>query len=115
SIVADGSGGAGESGGSSGSGGSGGSGGQNTLTPPHPTYPTHPTHAAYAHAFQNLFFSGNPIVARVLAGAGEGVGSNNWVVDGTLTASGRPLLANDPHLGTRLPSTWYLAHVKGGD
>ena len=33
----------------------------------------------------------------------EGLGSNNWVVDGTLTASGKPLLANDPHLGTRLP------------
>src|SRR5262245_36672868 len=45
----------------------------------------------------------------------EGLGSNNWVVDGTMTATGNPLLANDPHLGTRLPSTWYLAHVKGGD
>jgi penicillin amidase len=37
------------------------------------------------------------------------------VVDGSLTASGKPLLANDPHLGTRLPSTWYLAHLSGGD
>src|SRR2546425_2642616 len=45
----------------------------------------------------------------------EGLGSNNWVVDGTMTASGKPLLANDPHLGTRLPSTWYLAHVVGGE
>jgi penicillin amidase len=45
----------------------------------------------------------------------EGLGSNNWVVDGTMTTSGKPLLANDPHLGTRLPSTWYLAHVVGGD
>jgi penicillin amidase len=45
----------------------------------------------------------------------EGLGSNNWVVDGTMTATGKPLLANDPHLGTRIPSTWYLAHVKGGD
>src|SRR5205823_3461962 len=75
-------------------------------------YPTQPT---YARAFEDTFFTGNPTVARFLAGAGEGVGSNNWVVDGTLTASGKPLLANDPHLGTRLPSTWYLAHVKGGD
>ncbi|MBI4484532.1 MAG: penicillin acylase family protein, partial [Acidobacteria bacterium] len=41
--------------------------------------------------------------------------SNNWVVDGTLTATGKPLLANDPHLGTRLPSTWYLAHMSAGD
>ena len=51
----------------------------------------------------------------LLASAREGLGSNNWVVDGTLTASGKPLLANDPHLGTRLPSTWYLAHITGGD
>jgi penicillin amidase len=45
----------------------------------------------------------------------DGVGSNNWVVDGTMTASGKPMLANDPHLGTRIPSTWYLAHVTAGD
>ena len=45
----------------------------------------------------------------------KALGSNNWVVDGTLTASGKPLLANDPHLGTRLPSTWYLAHISAGD
>src|SRR6185295_5768013 len=43
------------------------------------------------------------------------LGSNNWVVDGSLTASGKPLLANDPHLGTRLPSLWYLAHMSAGD
>ena len=55
---------------------------------------------------------GNPAVAEFLqASTREGLGSNNWAVDGTLTASGKPLLANDPHLGTRLPSTWYLAHI----
>jgi len=32
-----------------------------------------------------------------------------------MTASGKPLLANDPHLGTRLPSTWYLVHISAGD
>ncbi len=45
----------------------------------------------------------------------EGIGSNNWVVDGTLTASGKPLLANDPHLATHIPSLWYLAHMTAGD
>src|SRR5207237_8497419 len=44
-----------------------------------------------------------------------GLGSNNWVVDGTMTASGKPMLANDPHLGSRIPSTWYLAHVTAAD
>lgn len=54
----------------------------------------------------------------VLAGGllpGEGLflgdktanGSNNWVVSGRLTESGKPLLANDPHLGVRMPSIWY--------
>ncbi len=41
-------------------------------------------------------------------------GSNNWVIGGSRTASGKPLLVNDPHLGNRIPSIWYLAHVQGG-
>ena len=36
-----------------------------------------------------------------------GVGSNNWVVDGTRTSTGKPLLANDPHLDISMPSIWY--------
>ncbi|MFY1652854.1 penicillin acylase family protein [Solwaraspora sp. WMMB762] len=39
--------------------------------------------------------------------SGTGVGSNSWVVSGDLTASGKPLLANDPHLGPSLPGVWY--------
>ena len=42
----------------------------------------------------------------------EGVGSNNWVVAGTRTQSGKPLLANDPHLGLSAPAIWYFARVK---
>ncbi len=38
-------------------------------------------------------------------------GSNNWVVDGKKSATGKPLLANDPHLGFSLPSIWYTAHL----
>jgi penicillin G amidase len=41
----------------------------------------------------------------------EGMGSNNWVVSGARTASGKPLLANDPHLGLTTPSIWYMAHL----
>jgi len=58
-----------------------------------------------------------PALERARANAGEaaaaigaplpGIGSNNWVVDGTRTASGSPLLAHDPHLGIQLPSIWY--------
>jgi penicillin G amidase len=45
------------------------------------------------------------------AGSASGLGSNNWVVDGRGTASGKPLLANDPHLRLSSPSIWYLAHL----
>jgi penicillin amidase len=44
----------------------------------------------------------------------DGGGSNSWVVSGARSATGRPLLANDPHLGAGLPSVWYLAHFEGG-
>ena len=39
-------------------------------------------------------------------------GSNNWVVSGELTKSGKPLLADDPHLGLATPSVWYQMHLK---
>ncbi len=40
-------------------------------------------------------------------GSGPFVGSNNWVVAGEHTATGMPLLANDPHLGIQMPAIWY--------
>ncbi len=42
-------------------------------------------------------------------------GSNAWVLGGSRTATGRPILANDPHIPAQAPATWYLAHVTGGD
>ena len=47
----------------------------------------------------------------------EGIGSNNWVVSGARSASGKPLLANDPHLGLSAPPVWYFAqlHAPGMD
>ncbi len=41
------------------------------------------------------------------------VGSNAWVVSGGLTADGKPMLSNDPHLGLQMPSLWYMAGIKG--
>lgn len=46
---------------------------------------------------------------------GAGGGSNNWVLAGARTASGRPLLANDPHLPPTVPGLFYLAHVATPD
>lgn len=41
----------------------------------------------------------------------DGMGSNNWVVGGGLSETGKPLLANDPHLGLSAPALWYFAHL----
>ncbi|GGH55798.1 penicillin amidase [Comamonas phosphati] len=45
-------------------------------------------------------------------GTNDGKGSNNWVVAGSRTKSGKPLLANDPHLGLSAPAIWYFAHLQ---
>ena len=42
----------------------------------------------------------------------EGVGSNNWVVAGSHTTTGKPLLANDPHLKLTTPALWYFARLE---
>ena len=39
-------------------------------------------------------------------------GSNCWAIAPSRTATGRPILANDPHLPPSLPPQWYLAHVR---
>jgi penicillin G amidase len=43
---------------------------------------------------------------------GETLGSNSWVLAGSRTKTGHPILANDPHLGLRTPSVWYLARLE---
>jgi penicillin amidase len=73
-------------------------------TPPLPElaelYPLQRRGAGPRHASRDLVDD--------LVGGGA---SNNWVVSGRRTRSGKPLLANDPHLGLGAPSTWYLAHL----
>lgn len=43
----------------------------------------------------------------LLGPSGSGIGSNSWVVSGRYTTTGKPMLANDPHLAPQLPSVWY--------
>ncbi len=43
------------------------------------------------------------------------IGSNNWVVSGAHTVSGKPLLSNDMHLGHQMPNLWYEVHLRSGD
>jgi penicillin amidase len=57
----------------------------------------------------------DPTLAALLSAGGDrnpGLGSNNWVVSGAHTQSGKPLMANDPHLDHSVPSVWYMIHLK---
>lgn len=51
-------------------------------------------------------------VGETIAGP-DGVGSNNWVVSGAKSSSGKPLVASDPHLPLGVPSVWYEVHLSG--
>jgi len=42
-------------------------------------------------------------------------GSNAWALSGERSSTGKPILANDPHLEFSLPSTWYIIHLRAGD
>jgi penicillin G amidase len=51
-------------------------------------------------------------LARFQAIAPGAGGSNNWVISGERTSSGKPILANDPHLGPNIPAQWYFVHIR---
>jgi len=71
--------------------------------------------AAPAGLFDRLLTAHfKPWADDFIAGMGnvEGRGSNNWVIAGNHTASGKPLLANDPHLGLSAPAVWYFARLQ---
>jgi len=53
-------------------------------------------------------------LAAILGNPGPDWGSNNWVVHGSRTATGKPMLANDTHLGLNMPSIWYENGLHGG-
>jgi penicillin amidase len=64
--------------------------------------------------FKSLYAEISPMAGALLAATPaheEAVGSNNWAVSGARSETGKPLLANDPHLGLQAPALWYLAHV----
>jgi penicillin amidase len=86
----------------------------NQLIPPYPGEQPLAT-ADYAALFRSLQLS-DTLAQQAMAGAPpsgvEGAGSNNWVVAGTHTASGKPLLANDPHLKLSAPALWYFARLE---
>ncbi|HEY0756389.1 MAG TPA: penicillin acylase family protein [Ktedonobacteraceae bacterium] len=72
-----------------------------------------PPGVAYAGA--NLGILEQYAALKQLSGFGLLGGSNNWVVDGSMTTTGQPLLCNDPHLGQAAPSIWFECHLVAGD
>ncbi|HEX7185754.1 MAG TPA: penicillin acylase family protein [Thermoanaerobaculia bacterium] len=55
-----------------------------------------------------------PLAGLLPRTAGERWASNGWVVHGSRTSTGKPLLANDTHLGLGMPSVWYEVGLHGG-
>jgi penicillin amidase len=67
-----------------------------------PVIVPHPITGATLRAVPEAAFS----AGRIL-GVGDDLGSNSWVIAGSRTETGSPILANDPHLGIQMPSIWY--------
>jgi len=83
------------------------------LLPPYPGEQPLAT-ADYAALFRGLKVDGRLGQQALLAAPPsgiEGIGSNNWVVHGSHTTTGKPLLANDPHLKLSAPALWYFARI----
>jgi penicillin G amidase len=68
---------------------------------------------AVAAAYADLLALQAEVAARTGIGA-DGRGSNAWVLSGQRTTTGKPLLANDPHLTAQAPAIWYLAQLSFG-
>ncbi|HET7730614.1 MAG TPA: penicillin acylase family protein [Usitatibacter sp.] len=79
------------------------------IIPPYPgdTPPPLPDLTAY---YADVAPLAGPLLA-LSPGSEQAVGSNSWAVSGERSETGKPLLANDPHLGLQAPALWYLAHV----
>ena len=74
--------------------------------------PTPPAPEDDGHASPDIADAALDLLAQIksfddLIGHEPSNGSNNWVVHGTRSSTGRPLLANDPHLGIQMPSIWF--------
>ena len=90
--------------------------------------PYEPARGAYAHTDNDAAFGPargasaadtpavpsqvpSPPAVLPLGSASGHPGSNGWAVSGERSETGKPLLANDPHLGLTVPSVWYFAHL----
>lgn len=87
------------------------------LAPPYPDDSpliVPPDVGGYGRLIADRVLARHAALEGLLGSPGSRVGSNNWVVDGTKSATRMPLLANDMHLGLQMPSIWYEVHLVGG-
>ncbi|MDB5729798.1 MAG: penicillin acylase family protein, partial [Noviherbaspirillum sp.] len=85
----------------------------NELLPPYPGDPILETqdYTGLYRGLRGLAQQLSKVAASAPPSLVDGMGSNNWLVGGALSETGKPLLANDPHLFMSAPSLWYLAHM----
>ena len=87
----------------------------------HPTASQHSAGFALPSLPGELFFLRNQMGADALGeelafyDSPRVLGSNNWVVSGAHTLTGKPLLSNDMHLGHQMPNLWFAAHLRCGN
>ena len=81
-----------------------------SLFPTYPEYEPSITRPAFDAAQELLRFINGTFRAQGWSGGGQG--SNNWVVGPERSATGKPILCNDPHLRLTLPCIWYLVHLQ---
>lgn len=82
-------------------------------------YPDYPENAPFVIPSANELKDVHTDIADVdkefrefLGVQGSHIGSNSWVVNGKMSKSGKPIIANDPHLGYSMPGFWFAAVIK---
>ncbi len=68
-------------------------------------------HQSSAKAYESLALQDEKEFEQLMSAERNTIGSNNWIVSGTKTTTGQPMLANDPHRAITAPSLRYMVHL----
>jgi penicillin amidase len=71
--------------------------------------------AKYYPDTSNSLIAVDKSLRKFIGFEGTHIGSNNWVVSANKSTSGKPIIANDPHLSLQSPSRWFVAIIKSGN
>jgi len=85
-----------------------------------PDYPENapmiiPDHLEKFTAIKRSFLETDKLFRKFMGMNGTHIGSNSWVVNGKMSSSGKPIIANDPHLAFSAPGKWYAVVIKSPD